>query len=83
MTYKEHALYESIRKVNIGGLPFLPNATMLVEQVIHSLLSKSADELQKEGLLPVGTKDMFQYNPVKDDALPMLAAEKSSKNNYS
>lgn len=83
MVYQEHALYESIRKVNIGGLPFLPNATMLVEQVIHSLLLKSADELQKEGILPIGTKDMFQYNSVKDDVLPMLAAEESGKNNYS
>lgn len=83
LVYKEHALYESIRKVNIGGLPFLPNATMLVEQVIHSLLSKSADELQKEGILPIGTKDMFQYNVVKDTKRPMLVAEEPNKNNYS
>lgn len=82
LIYKEHALYESIRKVNIGGLPFLPNATMLVEHVIHSLLSKSADELQKEGILPIGTKDMFQYDVVKDTERPMLVAEESNKNNY-
>ena len=82
MVYKEHALYESIRKVNIGGLPFLPNATLLVEQVIRSLLSKSADELQKEGILPIGTKDMFQYIPAKDDKLPMLAAEESDGKHY-
>lgn len=83
LIYKEHALYESIRKVNIGGLPFLPNATMLVEQVIHSLLSKSAEELQKEGILPIGSKDMFQYNVVKDTERPMLVAEESDKNNFS
>lgn len=83
LIYKEHTLYESIRKVNIGGLPFLPNATMLVEQVIHSLLSKSAEELQKEGIVPIGTKDIFQYNVVKDTERPMLVAEESDKNNFS
>ena len=83
LVYKNHTLYESIRKVNIGGLPFLPNATMLVEQVIHSLLSKTAYELQKERILPVGTKDMFQYDVLRDTEQPMLVAEESDKNNYS
>lgn len=82
LIYKEHALYESIRKVNIGGLPFLPNTTMLVEQVIHSLLSKSADELQKDGILPIGTTDMFQYDVVKDAERSMLVAEESNKKRY-
>ena len=29
--YKEHHFYKSIDTVNIGGLPFLPGATALVE----------------------------------------------------
>lgn len=53
--YREHSLYKSIDKVNIGGLPFLPDHTGLVEEIIDNLLNKSADELQREGILPKGT----------------------------
>ncbi|CUB29336.1 restriction endonuclease-like protein [Bacillus cereus] len=53
--YKEHPLYKSIENVNIGGLPFLPNTTDLVEQFIENLLNKKVDELQKEGIVPRGT----------------------------
>lgn len=53
--YREHPLYKSIDEVNIGGLPFLPNETKLVEQIIDNLLHKSAAELQREGILPRGT----------------------------
>ncbi|MED3661193.1 DUF2357 domain-containing protein [Ureibacillus terrenus] len=62
--YKEHPLFKSIGKVNIGGLPFLPKATDLVESLIDNLLNKTADELQEEGILPIGTKE-FLY---KDDS---------------
>ncbi len=54
-SYEEHKLYKSINEVNIGGLPFLPNATRLVEQLIERLIEKSPEELQKEGILPRGT----------------------------
>ncbi|KOS67711.1 hypothetical protein AEA09_03490 [Lysinibacillus contaminans] len=52
--FKKHPLYKSIETVNIGGLPFLPNATELVTEVIHNLLNKNGDELLKEGILPIG-----------------------------
>jgi uncharacterized protein len=54
-SYEQHKLYKSINEVNIGGLPFLPNATRLVEQLIERLVEKSPEELQKEGILPRGT----------------------------
>lgn len=60
--YQNHPLYQSIEKVNIGGLPFLPKATDLVEEIIHNLLNKSADELQSEGILPRGTKEFLYSN---------------------
>lgn len=60
--YQNHHLYKSIEKVNIGGLPFLPNATDLVENIIDNLLNKSADELQREGILPKGTKEFLYPN---------------------
>lgn len=63
--YKNHSLYKSIEKVNIGGLPFLPNATELVEEMIYNLLNRSADELQREGILPIGAKD-YVYESVDE-----------------
>jgi len=52
--FKQHPLYKSINTVNIGGLPFLPNSTELVSEVIYNLLNKNGDELLKEGILPIG-----------------------------
>lgn len=53
--YQEHHFYESIDKVNIGGLPFLPNATTLVERFVERLIDHSPEEIQREGILPRGT----------------------------
>ena len=47
--YQEHHFYQSIDKVNIGGLPFLPNATDLVEQFVERLIDKSPEEIQAGG----------------------------------
>jgi len=55
--YEEHHFYKSIDKVNIGALPFLPNATRLVEQFVEHLIEKSPEEIQREGILPRGTKE--------------------------
>lgn len=38
--YKLHRFYLSIEKVNIGGLPFLPGSTKLVEGLIDQLLDE-------------------------------------------
>ncbi|ASK64210.1 restriction endonuclease [Virgibacillus phasianinus] len=58
--YKTHHFYKSINDVNIGGFPFLPNSTRLVEQFIERLIEKSPEELQEEGLLPKGTLQEWQ-----------------------
>ena len=54
-SYQQHPFYKSIDKVNIGGLPFLPNATDLVENFVRRLIDKNPEEIQKEGILPQGT----------------------------
>ena len=54
--YENHHFYKSIDKVNIGALPFLPNATRLVEQFVEHLIEKSPEEIQREGILPRRTK---------------------------
>ncbi|WP_141538781.1 restriction endonuclease-like protein [Bacillus wiedmannii] len=58
--YENHPFYKSIEKVNIGGFPFLPNATRLVEQFLDHLIEKSPEEIIKEGILPRGTKEEWR-----------------------
>lgn len=60
--YQGHHFYKSIDKVNIGGLPFLPNATILVEKFLERIINKSAEELHKEGILPRGTISEWRSN---------------------
>ncbi|WP_066300245.1 restriction endonuclease-like protein [Bacillus sp. FJAT-29937] len=61
-TYQNHQFYNSIEKVNIGGIPFLPNATTLVERFVENLIDKSPEEIQKEGILPRGTLEDWKSN---------------------
>lgn len=58
--FDNHPFYKSIDKVNIGGFPFLPNTTGMVEQFLERLIEKSHEEIQKEGILPRGTKEDWQ-----------------------
>ncbi|WP_210366657.1 restriction endonuclease-like protein [Bacillus sp. REN3] len=58
--YQKHPFYESIEKVNIGGLPFLPNATTLVERFVERLIDKSPEEIQEEGILPRGALEEWK-----------------------
>ncbi|HDX9540472.1 MULTISPECIES: restriction endonuclease-like protein [Bacillus] len=58
--YENHPFYKSIEKVNIGGFPFLPNATRLVEQFLDHLIEKSPEEIIREGILPRGTKEEWR-----------------------
>lgn len=76
--YQEHPLYKSIDQVNIGGLPFLPQATDLVEQFIEHLIEKSPEEIQKEGILPRGTKVEWESSLVDK----VLVGTVSNQNEY-
>ncbi len=55
--YKEHRFYNSIKTVNIGGLPFLPGATQLVGKLLEDLISDSADSAFERATLPVGIEE--------------------------
>ncbi|WP_368505209.1 DUF2357 domain-containing protein [Alkalihalophilus sp. As8PL] len=59
-TYQDHHFYKSINEVNIGGLPFLPSATNLVEQFVRNLIEKSPEEIQEEGILPIGIQGEWE-----------------------
>lgn len=39
--YSKHPLYKSIETVNIGGIPFLPTATKLMEEFLKELIGES------------------------------------------
>jgi hypothetical protein len=76
--YEHHHFYKSIDKVNIGALPFLPNATRLVEQFVEHLIEKSPEEIQAEGILPRGTKE--EWMSALDDKV--LVGVVSSEDDY-
>lgn len=52
--YKEHRFYKSIETVNIGGLPFLPGTTELVENFLAELVADSSESAFERASLPRG-----------------------------
>ncbi len=58
--YKHHKFYKSIEKVNIGGLPFLPSATTLVQNFIEELIEDSPDYAFNRSVLPYGIEDKLK-----------------------
>lgn len=55
--YKEHRFYKSIETVNIGGLPFLPGATMLVQELLSDLIADSKESAFERTTLPRGIEE--------------------------
>lgn len=52
--YRNHRFYKSIEEVNIGGLPFLPSATGLVQDMLDTLVRESPRSALERALLPAG-----------------------------
>lgn len=57
MEYRNHRFYESIGKVNIGGLPFLPSAMTLVSDMLDELISDSSESAFERATLPRGIEE--------------------------
>lgn len=55
--YRRHKFYKSIDKVNIGGLPFLPSATSMVQDMLETLIADSPDSAFERATLPRGIED--------------------------
>ncbi|WP_276950151.1 restriction endonuclease-like protein [Acetatifactor muris] len=55
--YREHRFYKSIDTVNIGGLPFLPGATKLVQKLLRELISDSGESAFERTSLPRGIEE--------------------------
>lgn len=58
--YLQHRFYKSIETVNIGGLPFLPSATSLVEKQLAELIDESAESAFERALLPIGIENKLK-----------------------
>lgn len=52
--YRNHRFFESIDKVNIGGLPFLPSATSMVADMLDQLIADSSTSAFERTTLPRG-----------------------------
>lgn len=53
-TVKGHKFYRSIDSVNIGGLPFLPGSTRLVQKLLMELINDSKESAFERTTLPRG-----------------------------
>ncbi|MEW9672868.1 DUF2357 domain-containing protein [Ammoniphilus sp. 3BR4] len=58
--FEEHHFYRSIKKVNIGALPFLPNSTKLMEQFLDELILDSPEKAYERATRPRGTKEYYK-----------------------
>lgn len=52
--FKEHHFYKSIDKVNIGGIPFLPSSTKLMEEFLDVLINESSYSTFERYIEPIG-----------------------------
>ena len=55
--YVDHRFYKSIETVNIGGLPFLPGTTELVESFLSELVADSSESAFERASLPRGIEE--------------------------
>lgn len=58
--YKKHRFYKSIKRVNIGGLPFLPSALGLVTKMLDELISDSPQSAFERTTLPRGIEEKLE-----------------------
>lgn len=84
--YKKHSFYKSIDEVNIGGIPFLPSTTNIMEEFLNQLINESSYSTFERALDMVGSdeylKDEYFTNrnvlvgPVKSEEQLKVCLEK-------
>jgi len=57
--YRQHHFYKSVRRINVGALPFLPNATTLVEEFLDELIQDSPEKAYERSTTPRGTEEYY------------------------
>jgi len=58
--FKEHQFYKSIKLVNVGAFPFLPQATRLLEQFLDELILDSPEKAYERSTRPKGTSSYYR-----------------------
>lgn len=58
--YKEHRFYKSIELVNIGAIPFLPNATDLMGKFLDEIIKDSPEKAFERSSRPRGTVEYYK-----------------------
>lgn len=76
--YRKHRFYTSIEKVNIGGLPFLPSATALVQDLLEQLIDDSPISILEKATLPRGIEEKLAKVDwsVRDVLIGVLSSKK-------
>ncbi len=54
--YRANRFFQSIKQVNVGGLPFLPKHTQLVEEFLTWLITATPNDVFERVILPRGIK---------------------------
>lgn len=57
--FREHKFYKSIQLVNIGAIPFLPNATTLMEDFLNEIIQDSPEKAFERSTRPRGTTEYY------------------------
>jgi len=58
--YRNHRFFKSIEEINVGGLPFLPSATTLVENLIQELIEDTPLSAVERSNFPVGLNEYIE-----------------------
>ncbi len=72
-----HLFYSSIEEVNIGGLPFLPGETNLVERFLEELIVDSSDSAFERAVTQAGTG--YYYREKFDPKTVLVGALKNKE----
>ncbi len=59
--YRQHRFFQSIDKVNVGGLPFLPSTTGMVTDMLEDLIDDSPDSAYERAILPKGIESKLAH----------------------
>ncbi|MDG0872131.1 restriction endonuclease-like protein [Paenibacillus thiaminolyticus] len=57
--FQHHRFYKSIELINIGALPFLPNATKLMEKFLDEIIDDSPEKAYERSTRPRGTEQYY------------------------
>ncbi|MCR2804000.1 restriction endonuclease-like protein [Paenibacillus soyae] len=58
--FKDHKFYRSIKRINVGAFPFLPNSTKLMEEFLDEIILDSPEKAYERATRPRGTKEYYR-----------------------